>query len=633
MWEAGKSKGRKVKDVNTECLKLKGELTEEEAKLTLAEFMYHNPAFFLETITKRKVILKPFQEVILKGWMRNDFSMFIAGRGLGKSWLCAVFCLLWALYNPNNRIVLISFAFRASRRILEQIEKFVNEDDAIMLRACFDKDLSRKNDEWKWVLPNGSSILCLPLGDGTRARGTRADTVVIDERNYINSDVLSEVVRPFLVSSNRMNEQARIDEEQNKLIERGDWKESDRIILEENTKVISLSSAGFQFEDMYKEYTDRVNKIMGIEREKKPDEEDDVDDSHIKYFVTRMSYEAAPAGFVNKKIILDAANGQASESVFNREYRAIFTPDSGGYFSAKKMKECTIENGLSPCIELFGEAGAEYIVAIDPSFSSAEYSDFFSISVLKIVTKDGKKLPLLVHNYMVAGGNMKDHHLYLCWILKNFNVIWLAIDSSGGDNEFITSANNSKLFSDANITLLDIEADFKKDLNVDLAKEIKRSHNKTISRIVQKQPFTSAFQEKANEHLQGCFDRKNIYFAAKLSANSAEADKYMDLDVSILEKNHPFFKDMSIFDMIEQQDAWMDMVKTQCALIELKTSGLGSMSWDLPDAFRRSKSPERMRKDSYSSLLLGNYAFKIYMESQKVNEEEVPSTFNFFFAR
>lgn len=625
MWEAGNAKGRHVKNVNEELLKIEGELTEEEAKMTLAEFMYHNPGYFLETITKRKVIIKPFQEIILKSWMRSDFSMFIAGRGLGKSWLCAVFCLLWALYNPNNRIVLISFAFRATRRILEQIEKFVNDEDAIMLKSCFPKDMSRKNDEWKWTLPNGSSILCVPLGDGTKIRGIRADSVIIDERNYVNNNILAEVVRPFLVSSNKMNEQMRIDEIQNEMIANGEMDESERIFLEENTKVISLSSAGFQFEDMYKDYQKYINSIMGLRAERKDDE--DIDDSHIKYSVVRMGYKAAPDGFVNKKIIEDAQSGQFSQSMFDREYNAIFTPDSGGYFSAQKMKECTVESGLSPCIELVGEPGGEYIVAIDPNLSSEEYADHFAICILKIVTKNGKKIPLVVHNYAVAAANMQDHHLYLFWIFKNFNVVYLTIDSSQGENEFITSAHNSKLFKDNKLELIEIQADFKKDNNPDIHKEIKNSYNPSINRIVQKQPFTATFHKNANEQLQAAIDYKNIMFAGQLSANSVESDKYLDLNIDILTKNHPYFKDFSIFDFIEDQDRLMDMVKMECALIELKTNGLGSMRWDLPDNFRRSKSPDRVRRDNYSALLLGNYAFRLFLESQNIETKKANTSF------
>lgn len=549
-----------------------------------------------------------------------------------NTYLCAIFCLLWALYNPNNRIVLISFAFRATRRILEQIEKIVNDEDATILKACFPKDMSRKNDEWKWILPNGASILCVPLGDGTKIRGIRADTVIIDEANYVNSKILNEVVRPFLVSNNRMNEQMKIDEIQNRLIADGTMKEEDRITLEENTKVISLSSAGFQFEDLYKNFTNYVNNILTLDEAATGKETDEEQVSRdIKYFVMRMGYEAAPSGLVNKKIVEEAKGGQFSQSMFDREYRAIFTPDSGGYFSAQKMKLCTVEDGMAPCIELVGDKASDYILAIDPSLSSAEYSDHFAMCVLKIVKKGDKQIPLVVHNYAVAGGNMKDHHLYLAWLFKHFNIVYLAIDSSQGDNEFITSANNSKLFKDIGLELIDIDADFKKDSNPNIGKEIKNSHNKSINRIVQKQPFTSAFQKNANELLQASFDFKNIMFAGKLAANSVEYERYTGLDISALTNTHPYFKDggkpISLNDFMEDQDRLMDLVKQECSLVELKTSGLGNQSWDLPEAFRRSKSPDRVRKDNYSALLLGNYAFKLYTESQAFETQEEDHSF------
>jgi hypothetical protein len=160
---------RPIQDVNAKINAIEGDISEEEAQSLLAEFLIANPAFTLEMVAGVKIY--PMQELLLKGWMRNDFNMAVWSRGLGKSLMAAIFATLWAIYNPNHRIVIMSFAFRASRRILEQCEKFVNDKEAGMLKACFPMPLQRKTDEWKWVLPNGSSILCLPLGDGTKIRG------------------------------------------------------------------------------------------------------------------------------------------------------------------------------------------------------------------------------------------------------------------------------------------------------------------------------------------------------------------------------------------------------------------------------------------------------------------------------
>lgn len=624
MWDVGKQKCKKREDVNAMMEALKGELDDDTARSTLAKFLFENPGFAIDLLTNGDLTLYPFQEIIIKGWMRNDFSMFIAGRGLGKSYLCAIFCLWWALFNPNNRIVLVSFAFRATRRILEQVEKFVNLPGSIIIKNCFNKDIKKGNDEWVWHLPNGATIRCMPLGDGTKIRGTRADTVIIDEKNFINAKVITEVIQPFLVSSNNINEQMKIDSIEMELIKRGEMKEEDRTILDENVKVISLSSAGYQFEDLYKEYCSNIAKIQGNEIGKGGSERD------AKHFVARMSYESAPDGLVNKKIIEEAQSGQTSQAIFDKEYRAIFVPDSGSYFSAKKMQDCTVKDGEKPCIELTGESGQSYVLAIDPSFSNAEHSDYFAFLVLKLVKKGEKTIPMVVHNYMVAGGDLKDHHIYFCFLMKKFNIEYIAVDASQGENEFITSASNSKLFKDNKIQLLDIEADFGTEKNSELANQIKRSYNRGAGRIIQKQHFgVGGFQRSANEHLQACIDYRNILFAGKLAAHGDESLAALDEDISML-KEHSFYKEMSPTDFIEHQDMLMDRLKQQCALIELTTSGLGSHQWDLPLAYRRSKQPDRVRKDGYSALILGNWASKLFLESQQIEEDDTQDTFSPF---
>jgi hypothetical protein len=625
MWEAGLAKGRPHKDVNAEMRKLEGELSDEEAMATLAEFLFANPGLTLNLLGGMEMF--PMQEIIMKGWILNNYSLTVMGRGNGKSYMAAMFCLFWALFNPRCRIVIISFAFRASRRILEQIETFVKEDENGLLKNCFPKDMNRKNDEWKWVLPNGASILCVPLGDGKKLRGIRAETVVVDERNFLSNSVLTEIISPFLASNNNIKEQLRLRRKEDLLIKQGRMTEGERAKMESDIKVINLSSAGYQFEDMYKEFCNWRGKILGTYTAK--DGEDDKEVKNAKYFVSRLSYEAAPEGLINEKAIEEAKSGQTSESVFNREYRAIFTADSDSYFSAKKMKECTIEDGKSPCIEIVGTPGDEYILGIDPSFSSAEYSDYFAMVVVKLTKKGDEIVPMVVHNYMVAGGNFQDHILYLYFLLKNFNIIYISIDSSQGDNEFITSANNSQLFKNNKVNIVDIQADFKRDDQSETPKEIRQSYNKESGRIVHKQPFGGTFTKSANEHMQGCLDFKRLFFAGKLTANETEGARALDADIGMLGQ-HEYYKDMSVNQFIEWQDTLMDKLKQQCAMIEVSSSALGSQSWDLPLNFRRSKNPDRIRKDGYSALLLANWATKMYLASREIVEEDVPDTFTPF---
>ena len=270
MWVQGNNNIRPRENIADKLMALVGELTDDQAKATLAEFLFSNPAFMTDLMAGIKLF--PMQEVILKGWMRNDYNLGVWGRGVSKSYTVALFAIIWGILNPKNRIVIVSFAFRASRRILEQVEKFINDKDASLLKACFDKDIQRKTDEWLLRLPNGSTIQCLPLGDGTKIRGTRADTLIVDEFAYLPETIIGEVLRPFLTANNKIKEQVENKEREDKLIAQGVMTEDQRTTVDDFKKVIFLSSACFEFEHMFKRYTDWVNLITDDKRAKERDQ-------------------------------------------------------------------------------------------------------------------------------------------------------------------------------------------------------------------------------------------------------------------------------------------------------------------------------------------------------------------------
>lgn len=618
-WNTTHNTIRPKKDTNAELLKLEGELSDEKAKATLAEFLYNNPAFMMDILAGIKLF--PMQELLFKGWERNDYNLAVWGRGVSKSWLASLFALYWAIFNPGCRIVIISFAFRASRRILEQCGKFLKDKDAMLLRACFPKDVQRGTDEWILEVPNGATIRCLPLGDGTKIRGVRADLLIVDEFAFLPESIIGEILRPFLAANSKIQQQRTIQEREDELIRAGAMTEDQREILEDRKKVIFLSSACYQFEHMYKRYCDWIDLLTS------PKKEEEFKEKGMSYFISRISCDAVPEGLLNMKEI-EEAKRDLSEQMFDKEYRARFISDSEGFYRAAKMKACSIPDGSGPCLELVGEREGKYIVGIDVSLSGAETSDHFAICVMRLIKRpDGKEIGMVVHNYAVAGGNMKDHILYLYFLTRYFNIVYIGVDASQGDEvEFINSCNQSKLFKDNKVELLAIEAEFKKDDMTEIPIQIKRSYNQTIGRIVQKQPFGSAFQKAANEYMQGCFDHKGIVFAGKIGANSSVAGAAMSMDMSML-KEHEEFKDMTPSQFIDHQDFLLDLTRTECSLIQVKQTTLGTQSWELPQNLKRTTGPNKVRKDSYSALLLCNWCLKVYVEAMTVDVQAGPPDF------
>ena len=53
MWYAPEKYDREIKDVNKELLKLEGDLSEKEAKITLVKFLKANIGFTTEHLIKR----------------------------------------------------------------------------------------------------------------------------------------------------------------------------------------------------------------------------------------------------------------------------------------------------------------------------------------------------------------------------------------------------------------------------------------------------------------------------------------------------------------------------------------------------------------------------------------------------
>ncbi len=618
-WECGHNNVRPKQDVNAEFMALKGELSDEKAKATLAEFLYNNPAFMMDILAGIKLF--PMQELLFKGWERNDYSLSVWGRGVSKSWLCSLFALYWAIFNPGVRIVIISFAFRASRRILEQCGKFLKDQDASLFRACFPTDIRKGTDEWYLEAPNGATIRCLPLGDGTKIRGVRADLLIVDEFAFLPETIIGEILRPFLAANSKIKEQLTIREREDEQIAAGVMREDQRTILEDRKKVIFLSSACYQFEHMYKRYCEWIELLT------KPEKMEELQNSGMSYFVSRISCDAAPEGLLNMKEI-EEAKRDMSEQMFDKEYRARFISDSEGFFRAAKMQQCSVPDGESPCLELVGERGSKYVIGIDVSLSGAETSDHFAMCVMKLVQRaDGKQIGMVVHNYAVAGGNMKDHILYLLFLMRNFNVVYLGIDASQGDEvEFVNSCNQSKLFKDARIELNSIEADFKKDTFTDIPTQVKRSYNQTTGHIVQKQPFGSPFQKAANEYLQGVFDHKGMLFAGKIAANSAAAGHAMSIDLSMI-KDHEELGELTPSQFIDHQDYLLDLTRKECSMIQVRQTTLGTSSYDLPQNLRRTSGPNRVRKDSYSALLLCNWCVKVYLEAMTVDVQTGPPDF------
>ena len=204
---------------------------------------------------------------------------------------------------------------------------------------------AKNNDQWTMEF-GASKIHALPLGDGEKLRGFRFHRIIIDEFALMPEKIYNEVIVPFLSVVENPTERQDVYNLETQLIAKGEMREEDRYRWP-NNKLIMLSSASYKFEYMYKLYEKFENLITGAQKEK---------NSTAHRTIMHFSYDCAPSQLYDQNLI-NQAKSSMSQSQFDREFGAMFTDDSSGYFKISKMAACTVADGQSPTVEVAGEPG------------------------------------------------------------------------------------------------------------------------------------------------------------------------------------------------------------------------------------------------------------------------------------
>src|SRR6056300_21169 len=497
-WDEGQQKRQVKEDFNKLLLSKEGFLEEDEAKVLLYKFLRENITFSTDLISG--VELFPFQHMAIKAMFETDYTLGIWSRGMSKSFTTGIYAFLDAILNQGVEIGILSKSFRQSKMIFKKIEDIAAKPEARFLSQCITHK-SKSNDEW--LLEIGSSrIRALPLGDGSKLRGFRFHRIIIDEFLLMPERIYNEVIAPFLSVVENPVEREKMYNVETKLIEQGKMKEEDRYKWP-NNKLIALSSASYKFEYLYKVY-EKFEQLI----QSKVDE----DGTDATRCIMQFSYDCAPKRLYDENLIAQS-KATMSQSQFDREFGAIFTDDSSGYFKTSKMAECTVRDGDDPHVEICGDSGSKYILSFDPSWAESESSDDFAIQVFKL--NDETKQGTLVHSYALAGTNLKHHIEYFHYILNHFNIVAIVGDYNGGV-QFINACNESSLFksSDIKIKMLSQEFDRPEDYSKELM-QAKNEYNLEDKKYCILRKTTSQWIRRANELLQANLDHKKIWFGSR----------------------------------------------------------------------------------------------------------------------
>jgi len=449
----------------------------------------------------------------------------------------------------------------------------------------------------------------------SKLRGYRFKVMVIDELLLLSSKLINEVIRPFLSTNTDVTERKKVREAEDILVSQGKLEDKDRIQWG-NNKLIGLSSASYSFEYLKTMYDEYEKAIF----EKRAD--------NAKYSIFHISYDCLPAELYDQALIA-SAKAQMSEAQFGREFMSQFTDDSSGYFKMSKMIACTYSDGEGQPVEAMGEKGATYIISGDISWSESDGSDDFVFHVIKYFRETD--IGVVVHSYALPGTAMKEHIKYFHFLYKAFSPELIIFDFMGGV-QFLSAANESELFKTDGIEIktIDVEVEDPTKYQEDL-KSIRNIHNLSDNRIcIQRKP-SGNFIRQANEILQAAFDHKRLMFASMAIDDDFVKQTSMPVPVNDLKflRETMTIKQNSV-DFVENLKDNINMIRTQCALIEVASTPQGNQTFDLPLNLKRQRGSGKARKDSYSALVLGNWGLQIYRDMMATPKEDDYGTFEPF---
>ena len=345
--------------------------------------------------------LFPFQRVILRALARGQFSVLIACRGLGKSWIVCVFYVCMAILYPNIKLGIASGnAQQAKNVIIQKLkgELYKNEN----IRSEMVREPRTSGDDCYGEFNSGSEIRAITLAQdrgGDSARSWRFSIILVDEARLVKDDIIETILIP-MTKTKRQNALK--------------WKQN------EKGKVIFISSAYLKTSGLYARFKYHFEQMTG---------------GNKNYVAMCFPYQVGiQAGlFDEEDIRQEREKPTMTDDAFKYEYEGVFVGSSGeSYYPYELTMPCRI---LERCeLEQPKKSDSIYVITHDVAVSGAKNSDNACTHVLKLKKRmDGTYSKQVVYTKVINGMSLGDQRDVLRELIhiKFPNTVRLLVDAQG----------------------------------------------------------------------------------------------------------------------------------------------------------------------------------------------------------
>ena len=361
-----------------------------------------------------------FQKIVLIMMNCSTTVAFIGARGIGKSFLSAIFCVIRCILWPGTKICIASGTRGQGIIVLEKIVLELKPNSPLLAAEIDDKQTRINGTNAQIIFKNGSFIKVVTAGD--TARGNRCNVLLLDEFRMISKDVIDTILRKFLAQKRKP---AYSDLTK---------KEREVEYAKELNQTMYLSSAYFADHWSYTKCVDTCKFMLNGSRQ----------------FVCGLPYQlSVKEGLLDEDAILD----EMSETDFNEikfmmEYSALWWGDSDGtFFDFNSIsKNRRIKYPMLPD-RLAAKLGNNLKVRIPPKqngeirilsadialmSSSKHNNDASAIFINQMLpTKAGRYSSNIVYTDASEGLHTEDQALEIRKLYEEFQCDYIVLDAVG----------------------------------------------------------------------------------------------------------------------------------------------------------------------------------------------------------
>ena len=574
----------------------------DEFQIHLAWLM-SNPEYF-SFIVKNifNIDLLPVQALMIKELWSRKFPMLIASRGFGKSFILSLYAMMRAVLLPPRKIVVVGAAFRQSKVLFEYMETIYK--NAPILRDMITCTPRRDVDRCQMTIGD-STIICLPLGDGSKIRGQRANDIIADEFASIPREIFENVVAGFAAVSSSPIENVKRVASRKKAEELGNIVEDEETSPHASSNQIILSGTAYYDFNHFAEYWKKWRSIIKSRGREKQLQEIFGDDKipngfdWRQYSIIRIPFELVPEGFMDDAQVA-RSRATVHSGIYEMEFGACFSTDSQGFFKRSLIESCvaSYQNSISlPSGEitfesvLRGNPNCRYIYGVDP----ASEVDNFSIVVIEL-HEDHRRVvhcwttTRAAHKIKVKMGIVKETDFYsycarkIRDLMKTFPCERVSMDAQGGGIAVMEALHDSDKIEDGELPIWEI---------IDEKKEKDTDGNPGLHILEMCQFAKSDWLAEGNHGMRKDFEDKVLlfpFFDAVSLGIAASEDK--------IEKRK--------YDTLEDCVMEIEELKDELSMIVMSQTASGRDKWDTPEVKLPGGRKSRLRKDRYSALLMAN---------------------------